>query len=306
MLHTAVMSHEVLAYLLHSQTRLVLDATLGSGGHTKAILEASDRVSVIGIDRDEQAIDLAAQQLGGYRDRVAFYHGVYTELEAALHSRGQVDGVLVDHGLSSIQLDDAHRGFSYRLDGPLDMRMSGRGQTAGELIARAGVAELKGILEDFGEITRAGRIARAIKKAADRGNLKTTGDLRKVLEEMFGRTPSPVFLSRLFQSLRIAINRELDLLDEFLGKILRFVNPDARLVMISYHSLEDRLIKEFFKRSAAVCICPPEVPECVCGHKPVLEVLTKKVVRTSREEIKLNPRSRSARLRAARVIGQAG
>jgi 16S rRNA (cytosine1402-N4)-methyltransferase len=306
MLHTAVMSHEVLTYLLHPQTHLVLDATLGGGGHTRAILEASPGVSVIGIDRDEQAIDLACQKLNGYRGRVTFYHGVFTELEAALHSRGRVDGVLVDHGLSSIQLDDPHRGFSYQLDGPLDMRMSGRGQTAEELIGKIGVAELKGILEDFGEISRAGRMARAIKKAADRGSLKTTGDLVKVVEDVFGHTPPPAFLSRLFQSLRIALNRELDLLGEFLGKVLRFVNPDARLVVISYHSLEDRLVKDFFRRASAACICPPVLPVCVCGRKPALEVLTKKAVKTSREEIKGNPRSRSARLRAARVIGQAG
>jgi len=306
MIHTAVMSHEVLSYLLHKQSGLILDATLGGGGHTKAILEAADRVSVIGIDRDEQAIDLASRQLNGYKDRVTFYHGVFTELEAALLSRGNVDGVLVDHGMSSMQLEDPHRGFSHQENGPLDMRMSGRGQTAEELIGRSGVAELTAILENFGEITRARRIARAIKKAADRGNLKTTGDLKNVLAEVFGRMPSPGFMSRLFQALRIALNREIDILGEFLDKILHFVNPDARLVFISYHSLEDRLIKDFFRREGGGCICPPEVPLCVCGRTPTLEVLTRKVVKTSQEEIKQNPRSRSARLRAARVIEQAG
>jgi 16S rRNA (cytosine1402-N4)-methyltransferase len=300
------MSHEVLSFLLHRNSSLILDATLGNGGHTKAILEASDRVSVVGIDRDEQAIDLASQQLEGFKARVTFYHGVFTELEAALLSRGNVDGVLVDHGMSSMQLEDPHRGFSHRENGPLDMRMSGRGQTAEELINRSDVAELTAIFENFGEIARARRIARAIKKASDRGNMKTTGDLKNALEEIFGRLPSPGFMSRLFQALRIALNREIDVLDEFLNKILHFVNPDARLVFISYHSLEDRLVKDFFRRGSADCICPPEVPVCGCGRTPTLEMLTRKVIKTSREEIKQNPRSRSARLRAARVIEQAG
>ncbi|NIM19604.1 MAG: 16S rRNA (cytosine(1402)-N(4))-methyltransferase RsmH [Candidatus Latescibacteria bacterium] len=302
MYHTPVLLSEALHYLLHDGSRLILDATVGSGGHAKAILDARGNVTVIGIDRDAMALEVAAERLKEYSGRVFFFMGAYTELDSALGSRGNVDGVLVDHGMSSLQLEDSHRGFSYSGEGPLDMRMSGTGQTASDLIESTDMAGLACVLERYGEVARPRRIARSIKNASQKHMMRTTADLKAAVENAFGRRVSPGLLSRIFQAFRIAVNRELELLQEFLGSILRYVNRNGRLVFISYHSLEDRMIKEFLRRESAECICPPGTPVCVCGRRPALELLTKKAIKTANEEIARNPRARSARLRAARVI----
>jgi 16S rRNA (cytosine1402-N4)-methyltransferase len=306
MVHTPVMVTEVLHYLLHEGSDLILDATVGCGGHTEAILASRKSLSVLCFDRDAHAVETAKARLKAYGERVFFYQGLFTDLENALLSRGNVDGVLVDHGLSSLQLEDPHRGFSYLHEGPLDMKMGGGGLTARELIQTASEAKLAAIFERFGELRRPRKIARSLKAAAGRGEMHTTKDLAKTVEAVFGGRVHPGTLSRIFQSLRIAVNDELDVLEEFLVKILKFVKENGRLVFISYHSLEDRMVKEFFKRESATCVCPPETPLCVCGRKPALEILTRKVIKTSQEEIAQNPRSRSARLRAARVLVQAG
>lgn len=302
MAHTPVMVTEVLRYLLHDESKLILDATAGCGGHTEAILTSRKNLSVICIDRDARAIEMAKERLKEHGDRVFFHHGLFTELDEVLPSRGNVDGILVDHGLSSMQLEDSRRGFSYLHEGPLEMKMGGGGPTAKDLIMAASEAKLATIFERFGELRRPRRIVRALKRAADKGEMRTTMDLNRAVEAAFRGRVLPATLSRIFQSLRIAVNDELDLLQTFLEKIPGFVNPNARLVFISYHSLEDRMIKDFFRRESAACVCPPEVPLCVCGRKPALEILTKRAVKTSKEEISQNPRSRSARLRAARVI----
>ncbi len=302
MAHTPVMVTEVLHYLLHEGSRLILDATVGCGGHAEAILNARKNLSVVCFDRDEQAVETAKRRLDAFGERVFFHQGLFTNLEKALLSRGNVDGVLVDHGISSLQLEDPNRGFSYLYEGPLDMKMGGEGPTAGELIMASSEAKLAAILERFGELRRPRKIARRLRTLADKGQMQTTIDLAKAVEGVLGGRVLPSTLSRVFQSLRIAVNDELELLEEFLGKILKFVNKNGRLVFISYHSLEDRMVKEFFKRGSAACVCPPEVPVCVCGRKPALEILTKKVVKTSQEEIAQNPRSRSAKLRAAKVL----
>jgi 16S rRNA (cytosine1402-N4)-methyltransferase len=302
MAHTPVMVTEVLHYLLHDGSQLILDATVGGGGHTEALLTARKNLSVVCFDRDAQAVEAAKQRLKTHGERVFFHQGLFTDLEKALLSRGNVDGVLVDHGLSSLQLEDPRRGFSYLYESPLDMKMGGGGPTAQELVMTSSEAKLAAILERFGELRQPRKIARSLKAAAKRGEMQTTKDMAKAVGAVFGGRVSPATLSRVFQSVRIAVNNELDLLEEFLGKILKFVKRNGRLVFISYHSLEDRMVKEFFKRESAACICPPDIPICVCGRKPALEILTKKVVKTSQEEIERNPRSRSARLRAARVL----
>lgn len=302
MAHTPVMVTEVLHYLLHDDSRLILDATVGCGGHAEAILNSRKNLSVVCFDRDEQAVETAKRRLDAFGERVFFHQGLFTDLEKALLSRGNVDGVLVDHGISSLQLEDPNRGFSYLYEGPLDMKMGGEGPTAGELILASSEAKLAAILERFGELRRPRKIARRLKILANKGQMQTTKDLANAVEGVLGGRVLPSTLSRVFQSLRIAVNDELELLEEFLGKILKFVKKNGRLVFISYHSLEDRMIKDFFKRESAACVCPPEVPVCVCGRKPALEILTKKVVKTSQEEIAQNPRSRSARLRAAKVV----
>jgi len=302
MVHTPVMVTEVLHYLLHQESRLILDATVGCGGHAEAILASRKSLSMICFDRDARAVEAARKRLKAYGERVFFHQGLFTDLEKALLSRGNVDGVLVDHGLSSLQLDDPHRGFSYLYEGPLDMRMGGEGPTAEELIRTSSEAELAATFERYGEVKRPRGIARRVKAAAAAGKMRTTEDLANAVHAAFGRRAAPATLSRVFQALRIAVNDELRLLGEFLDGILKFAGENARLVFITYHSLEDRMVKEFFKKESAACICPPVVPVCVCGREPRIEVLTKKAVKTSREEIERNPRSRSARLRAARVL----
>jgi 16S rRNA (cytosine1402-N4)-methyltransferase len=210
--------------------------------------------------------------------------------------------VLLDFGVSSLQLDEPSRGFSYLNDGPLDMRMSAEGATAAEFIADISDAELSAILKRYGEVTRPSRIAKRIKRASDRGELSSTLDLKTAVDGALGGRAAPAVLSKVFQAVRIALNGELENIEKLLGAIRGCVNEDARLVFISYHSLEDRLIKEFLRRESSDCVCPPAAPVCGCGHTASLELLTRRVVKPAPPEIRNNPRARSARLRAASVI----
>jgi 16S rRNA (cytosine1402-N4)-methyltransferase len=229
----------------------------------------------------------------------------YTELPRLSAIWGRFDGALLDLGLSSLQLDVPERGFSYSKDGPLDMRMSGEGVTAAAFIGGMSEMALADIMRRFGEVTGASRIVRTIKAASSGGRLESTGDLKRAVETAVGGRASPALLSKVFQAVRIALNGELDNLRAFLGSILRHVNPDARLVFVSYHSLEDAAVKDFFKFESSDCVCPPRTPVCVCGHRASLEVLTRRIVKPSESEVDANPRARSARLRAARVVGPA-
>lgn len=303
--HIPVMTAEVLRYLLHDHTRIAVDATLGGGGHAEAILSESNSLTLIGLDRDPTALELAARRLSCFGDRFRPVHGAFSAIASALADVGRVDAILADLGVSSMQLDDAGRGFSYRTDGPLDMRMGAEGETAAEFVARSDVDTIAGVLDRFGEVRRPRRLARAIKRASDAGDLVTTGDLREVVRATIGDAP-PSLLSRVFQGLRIAVNREMDELDAFMRAAVDCLEPGGRLVVISYHSLEDRAVKTFLRDESAGCICPPEVPVCVCNRTPRLEVLTPRVVTPEAAEIDDNVRARSARLRAARATGGKG
>jgi 16S rRNA (cytosine1402-N4)-methyltransferase len=300
--HTPVMATEVVDYLLHENSRLILDATVGNGGHTMAILRASRDVCVLGVDRDPEALRETERVLDSSMARVRLVRANYADLDQILPGHEKVDGALADLGVSSMQLDRAERGFSHSKKGPLDMRMSDEGRTAKAFLETVGESELTNVLRQYGEVTGARRIARAIAQAAREGDMNTTTDLKNAVDSAVRGKSAPALLSRVFQAVRIAVNDELRNLERFLSRVVRHLHKDGRIVMISYHSLEDRLIKSFFKRESTDCICPPAVPVCKCDHRASVEVLTPRVVRPSSREVEHNPRARSARLRAARVL----
>ncbi len=302
MRHLPVMVDEVVRYLVHERAKIVVDGTVGFGGHAEAILSAHPGLQLIGVDRDPVALEAAASRLSRFSDRVTLVRGLYSDFDHVLAGVGKVDGVLLDLGFSSPQLDDPARGFGHSANGPLDMRMSRDGETAAELLARLDVDEIASLLREFGEVRQARRVARSIERAAAAGSLSTTGDLRAAVVSALGRGVPPAELSRVFQAVRIAVNRELDILRAFLDGVLDVLTPGGRLVVMSYHSLEDRMVKTFLRDQSAVCVCPPSVPVCVCGRTPRVDVLTKKGVRASAEEVAANPRARSATLRAAAKV----
>jgi 16S rRNA (cytosine1402-N4)-methyltransferase len=304
MFHEPVMVDEVLTMLLHDYSKLVVDCTAGCGGHVEAILKAAPAVRVVGIDRDSRALAVASDRLEVFGDRVKLLQGSYTDMGDLLAAEGiaEVDGVLLDLGLSSYQLDDPDRGFSYLHDGPLDMRMGTDGKSARELIAESTADELAAVLKNYGEVRGARRIARSIKASEKTGEMRTTAHLRSAVDAAVGGKASSALLSKVFQSIRIFVNQELDNLKRFLGILLDSVKSGGRLVFISYHSLEDREIKNYFKVESSDCICPPSSPVCRCNHFARLEVLTRRALKPSPSEIESNPRARSARLRAACVI----
>lgn len=303
--HEPVMIDEVVRFLVSDRSQTILDGTVGAGGHASAILESSPTVRLIGIDRDADALALAAQNLFKFRERVTLVHANYDEFGRAVS--GPVDGALLDLGISSMQLAP-DRGFSHAAAGPLDMRMDRSGDSdAARWIADASTESIADALRTYGEVrTRVRAIAAALRRAADAQMLNTTTDLRAIVESVLGRGATPAAMSRVFQAFRIAVNDELGALKRFLERIFNFLAVGARLVVISYHSLEDRIVKMFLREQSAECSCPPHLPICVCGLTPKVRVLTRRVVKPSAVEILRNPRSRSARLRAAEYIFTGG
>jgi len=286
------------AGLLADVPRLVVDGTLGLGGHSERLLEAGDRV--IGIDRDPRALARARERLARFGDAFTAVQGNFRNVRAILDEFGveRVDGVLVDLGVSSLQLDTAERGFSFRLPGPLDMRMGPDAESVRELLDRVDEAELRRILYEWGEERWAPKIAKAILANSDR--LETTTDLARVVAEAIPRGAWPKGIhpaTRTFQALRIAVNDEMGALEEFLEAIPSLLAKGGRAVVISFHSLEDRAVKRAFAELAHPCRCPPGLPICGCGAAE-WKLLTRKVVRPDEEEVSRNPRARSARLRA--------
>lgn len=284
-----------------------MDATVGLGGHARAILSAAEGVSLLGLDRDERALEEAAARLGEFGDRVTLRRMRFSEFPMALEEIGWdgLDAVLADLGVSSMQLDDPERGFSFLADGPLDMRMGAADglAPAARLVNKASFEELRRIIGEYGEDPMAGRIARAIKSAREKAPIETTARLAAVVEAAYPAKWRALArnhpATRTFQALRMAVNRELDDLAAFLARIVDYLRPGARLAVISFHSLEDRMVKQAFRREAAGCVCPPEAARCVCRGMPRLAVLTKKPVTASANEIAVNSRSRSAKLRVA-------
>jgi len=296
------MTTEVLEFLLHERSRLIVDATVGIAGHATAILSARPDIQLVGIDRDPNALQQAKLILKNFSNRVRLVNANYSDMDRVLLPDERADGVFADLGLSSLQLDTGPRGFSYATDGPLDMRMSQDGLTARELLETTDADDLAQLLREYGEVDGPRRIANKIHAAVAGGEMNTTGDLRKAIDSALRGTAPPALLSKVFQAIRIAVNDELGGLKRFLVGLVGRLNRHAAIVVISYHSLEDRLVKEFFRRESRDCICPPQAPVCACDHHATLQVLTRRVVKPSRQEIASNPRARSAKLRAARVV----
>ena len=276
-----------------------MDATLGAGGHAEAILARSEAVALLGIDRDPEALERARRRLAGFGSRVTLAQADFGDLAEVLSGRAGPDGILADLGVSSMQLDDAGRGFSFRRDGPLDMRMGSDGRSAADIVATASVEELTRIFRDFGEERMAAKIARGIVAERARGPIATTRRLARIVAAEKGGREKIDPATRVFQALRIEVNQELVALARFLAAAVARLNEGGRLAVISYHSLEDRIVKETFRRESGVCLCPPRLPACVCGARTALRVLTRRPIRPSDAERRRNPRSRSARLRVA-------
>ncbi len=299
MSHIPVLLDAVLTYLLPAQS--LIDGTLGAGGHTHALLEKGAG-EVLGLDVDPVALEIARRMLAAYADHVHIVHASYVNMaeEAARLGWNQVDGILLDLGVSSMQLDMAERGFAFMKDGPLDMRFDPGSDRppASELVNYWKEAELARLFHEYGEETQSRKLARAIVAARP---FETTRHLAAFIESVIPRRKHDKIhpATLVFQALRIAVNDELHVLEKTLSKAFDLLRPGGRIAVISFHSLEDRLVKQTFKLASTDCICPPGVPVCVCGHKATLRLLTKKPLIADQAEVAHNPRSRSAKLRIA-------
>ena len=297
-----VLVSEVVELLAPERGGFFVDATVGAGGHARALLESGPEVELLGLDRDPDALALARERLAPFGNRVRLVPANFSDLESTLEGLPAPDAILADLGVSSMQLEEAARGFSFRRDGPLDMRMSRSGRSAADVVATASADELSRIFFEYGEEWMAVKIARAILEERSRGPITSTRQLARLVAQTKGDREKIDPATRVFQALRIEVNEELQSLSRFLAAAVEKLNAGGRLAVISYHSLEDRLVKEAFRRESGVCLCPPKLPVCVCGARRALDVLTRRPVRPSEAEVRRNPRSRSARLRAAAKI----
>jgi len=304
--HEPVLVDEVVGYLDPARGGVFVDCTVGLGGHSAAILEAGPTATLIGVDRDSEALAVAAERLAVFGDRVRLVRGRFSDLGRLLGELEVVTvaGILADFGVSSLQIDKAERGFSFRQEARLDMRMGENDTTAAEIINGASEAELAEIFRKYGEERQARRIARAVVRKRREEPFETTQQLRRVVVGAQSRRPGPPPridpATRVFQALRIAVNQELDEVEELVRQTARLLEEDGRLVMISYHSLEDRLVKNAFRDQARGEV--DQITGRPRSETRLLEVLTKKPIRASAQEVATNRRARSARLRAARRI----
>jgi 16S rRNA (cytosine1402-N4)-methyltransferase len=307
--HRPVLLRESIELLGANRGGLFLDGTLGLGGHSEAILEASVDACVLGIDRDREALELASQRLAKYGSRFRGVHADFREIARVVVEAGKPDvhGAMVDLGVSSLQFDTVERGFSFRHDAPLDMRMdaSGDEETAAELLAHLPEEEIARIIFEYGEERRSRRISRWIIERRERGEpVETTKELADLVARAVGyrKTDKIHPATRTFQALRIAVNRELEGLSEFVETAIDLLQPDGRFVAISFHSLEDRIMKQTLRRLAGQCECSPRAPVCSCGARRAVEILTRRPFVPVEEEVSENPRARSAKLRACRKL----
>lgn len=300
--HKPVMISECLELLALRPGKIYVDATLGGGGHALAMLEHEPQIKLYAFDRDIDAIKEAEASLQDHHAVLiqANFKDLRTQL--AYHKVSGIDGILFDLGVSSHQLDETARGFSFDRDAELDMRMDRESEmTARKIVNEYSVDELKKIFREYGEEQAAGRIARAIERSREKQPVKSTLELAGVIESVVGVGSKESLKTkvRVFQALRICVNDELAALSSALNDAINLLNPEGRIVVMSYHSLEDRIVKNMFKLAEQDCICPPAIIQCVCSHKSTLKVLTRRPRSATDEEIQANVRSRSAKLRAA-------
>jgi 16S rRNA (cytosine1402-N4)-methyltransferase len=301
--HESVLPDEVVEVLRPAPGELFLDGTVGGGGHAERLLERG--AAVIGTDRDPRALAAARARLARFGAAFRAVRSDFRDAESVLRALGieRVDGALVDLGVSSPQLEEGERGFSFSRPGPLDMRMSGEGETLAELLERVDERELARILREFGEEPFARPVARAVKRAVEREGARGL-DTARLAEVVAGAIPRRAWprhihpATRTFQALRIAVNDELGALAAWLESLPRVLRPGGRAAAISFHSLEDRMVKRAFQALARACTCPPRLPVCRCGAEAAFEPITKRAVTPSPAEVARNPRARSAKLRA--------
>jgi 16S rRNA (cytosine1402-N4)-methyltransferase len=310
-MHIPVLLQEVLEALQPHSGGIYIDGTVGAGGHAAAILAASaPEGQLFGFDQDVTALALARNRLAEFGERVHLFHANFNQLGQVANQQHipAADGILLDIGVSSMQLEQPERGFSFQFEGPLDMRMNpGGGPTAADLVNQLPEDELADIIFKYGEDPASRRIARAIVKARP---IRQTTELAQIVARAIpggkqGRRGKPKIhpATRTFQALRVAVNQELDVLEQVLPQALALLKPAGRLAVISFNSLEDRIVKQYFKQEAQDCICPPEQPVCICNHKAIINIITRKPITPSAAEVDANPRARSAKLRVVQLKG---
>jgi 16S rRNA (cytosine1402-N4)-methyltransferase len=295
---------EAVEWLRPRPGAFLVDATVGLGGHAAALLAAAPDARLLGVDRDPSALARARERLAAHGERVVLRQARFADVARILSETGWdgADAVLLDLGVSSLQLDESARGFSFQADGPLDMRMDPTASvTAAALVNELPERDLARLIAEYGEEPRARAVARAIVRARP---LATTAELARAIGAVLGRPrPGHHPATRTFQAIRIAVNEELDELDRFLAEGWSLLRPGGRLAILAYHSLEDRRVKEAFRRWAATCLCPPRTPVCTCGWRAKVRVLMRRPLRPTAAEIVRNPRARSARLRVVERLG---
>ena len=306
--HRPVLLKETLKFLEPERGGLFVDCTLGLGGHSEAILTSAKNVRVVGIDLDPAALAYAKERLAPFGDRFRAQQSNFRGIREVLNAAGEnePDGILADLGVSSLQFDSPERGFSFRFDAPLDMRMDPtRGVTAADLLRQLSESEIANIIFEYGEERHSRRIARRIVESREQGKpVTTTTELADLVQRSLGgRKRNQIHpATRTFQALRIAVNKELEGLGDFVETAVDLLKPSGRFVAISFHSLEDRILKQELRRLSGSCQCPPRLPVCECGARKIVEVLTRRPVIAGEEEVDENPRARSAKLRACRKL----
>lgn len=307
--HISVLLDEIVEIVDPQPGETLVDATLGLGGHSKALLEREPELRLIGLDQDAAAIEIATQTLEPFGGRVTLVQTNFANIRSTLADMGveSVNAIIADLGVSSLQFDSETRGFSFRFDAPLDMRMdaSTESPTAADMLETLSEEEIANVIYQFGEERHSRRIARRIVQRRESGNpVRTTKELAELVERAIPRKPNDKIhpATRTFQALRIAVNVELDVLEKFLEDSIELLAPGGRLAVISFHSLEDRIVKQAFLRFSGRCQCPPRMPVCQCGAVKKVEILTKKPVVPTENEARENPRSRSAKLRAVQKL----
>ena len=307
--HLPVLLDETISLLGAPKDGWVVDATVGFGGHSEAALEAFPHAKVIGMDQDTSALELAKEKLRRFGGRVELVHSNFSEIKSVIAQRSLTNlrAVMADLGVSSMQIDSETRGFSFRFDAPLDMRMdeASGSETAAEVLANRSETEIADIIYLYGEERFSRRIARRIVKEREAGRpIERTRQLADLVASCVRRSKKETIhpATRTFQALRIEVNGELEILDGFLKDSVEVLTTNGVLAVITFHSLEDRIVKNTFQKLGGKCICPPKIPKCVCGAVKLVEILTKRPIVSSEKELQVNPRSRSAKLRAVRKI----